>query len=65
MSQFGLPDFNDIALEGNKLASISNRERKRDSSTHKRGATGSVNIWLSGTGRACTFYGYFKFLAID
>ena len=38
MLQFDLPDFNVYVLEeGNKLARISNRERKR-SSTHKRGA---------------------------
>ena len=39
MSQFGLPDYNDNILEeGNELASISNREQKQGSSTHKRGA---------------------------
>ena len=39
MSQFGLPDPNDKVLEeGNKLASISNQEQKRGSSTHKLGA---------------------------
>ena len=41
MSQFGLPDSNDNVLEeGNKLTSISNQDRKRGSSTHKRGAGG-------------------------
>ena len=37
MSQFGVPHSNDNVLEeGNKLPSISNWERKRGSSTHKR-----------------------------
>ena len=39
MSQFDVPDSNDNVLEeGNKLASMSNREGKRGSSTHKRSA---------------------------
>ena len=52
MSQFGLPGPNDNLLEeGNKLTSISNRDRKRGLSTHKR-RTDSVNILPSGTGQA-------------
>ena len=41
MSQFGMPDANaNVLEEGNKLASISNREWKRGSSTHKRAPDG-------------------------
>ena len=40
MSQLGVPDPNDNVLEGNKLAGLSNRERKRGSSTHKRALDG-------------------------
>ena len=41
MSQFGLPDSTDNVLEeGNKLTSISNRDRKQGSSTHKRAPGG-------------------------
>ena len=41
MSQFGLLDSNDNVLEeGNKLTTISNRDRKRGSSTHKRAPDG-------------------------
>ena len=41
MSQFGLPDSNNNVLdEENKLANISNRERKRGSSTYKRAPDG-------------------------
>ena len=41
MSQFGLPDSNDNVLEeGIKLTSISNLDRKRGSSMHKRAPDG-------------------------
>ena len=56
MSQFGVPDSNDNVLEeGNKLTSISNRNRKRGSSTHKRAPDGQskhLAVWY----RTSSFY---------
>ena len=53
MSQFGLPDSNDNALEeGNKLTSISNRDQKRAHLRINERHPDSVNISPSGTGRA-------------
>ena len=53
MSQFGMPDSNDNVLkDGNKLTSISNRDQKRGSLTHKRAPDGlhkrlAVWYWTS------------------